>query len=114
MNIKLAAGCLIASALMLPIAAHAIDSGEADRSSKMGAVKEVVKDTAITTKVKADLAEEKVSSLVSVSVDTDSKGMVTLSGTAANQAAVNKAVSIAGAVKGVTSVENHIKISADK
>ena len=105
MNMKLAAGCLVAGALMLPIAVYA---AEADSAKTM------VSDSAITTKIKAELAQEKVSSLVKISVDTDSKGMVTLGGTAASQVAVDKAASIARAVKGVTSVENHIQIAADK
>jgi osmotically-inducible protein OsmY len=37
-----------------------------------------------------------------------------LSGTASNQMAKDKAVSIAQAVKGVTSVDNQIKVVADK
>lgn len=105
MNMKLAAGCLVAGALMLPIAGYA---AEADSAKTM------VSDSAITTKIKAELAQEKVSSLVKISVETDSKGMVTLGGTAASQVAVDRAASIARAVKGVTSVENHIQIAADK
>jgi hyperosmotically inducible periplasmic protein len=105
MNMKLAASYLVAGALMLPIAGYAAESDSA---------KTMVKDSAITTKIKAELAEEKLSSLVKISVDTDNKGMVTLGGTAASQNAVDRATSIARAVKGVTSVENHIKIAADK
>jgi len=40
--------------------------------------------------------------------------MVTLSGTAPSQKAADKAVSIAGAVAGVTSVQNNIKIKSDQ
>jgi hyperosmotically inducible periplasmic protein len=109
MNTKLAACYLVAGALMLPIAGYTADS-DSDRSSPTA----FVKDSVITTKIKAELAGEKVSSLVRISVDTDNRGMVTLSGTAASQNAVNKAVSIARAVEGVTSVENHIRIAADK
>jgi len=109
MNTKLAASLFVAGALMLPIAGYTAD-GDSDRSSP----KAFVKDSVITTKIKAELAEEKLSSLVRINVDTDNKGMVSLSGTAASQAAADKAVSIARAVKGVTSVENHIKIAADK
>jgi hyperosmotically inducible protein len=109
MNIKLVASCFVAGALMLPIAGYTAD-GDSDRSSP----KAFVKDSVITTKIKAELAEEKLSSLVRINVDTDNKGMVSLSGTAPNQAAADKAVTIARAVKGVTSVENHIKIAADK
>jgi len=109
MNSKFAASIFVAGVLMLPIAGYTAD-GDSDRSSP----KAFVKDSVITTKIKAELAEEKLSSLVRINVDTDNKGMVSLSGTAASQAAADKAVSIARAVKGVTSVENHIKIAADK
>jgi hyperosmotically inducible protein len=109
MYTKLAAGCFVAGALLLPIAGFTADS-DADRSSP----KSFVKDSVITTKIKAELAEEKMSSLVKIKVDTDNKGIVVLSGTAASKKAADKAVSIARAVKGVTSVENHIRIVADK
>jgi hypothetical protein len=105
MNIKLAASFLVAGALMLPIAGHSADS---DRSSP-GAF---VKDSVITAKIKAELAEEKLSSLWHISVDTDRKGMVVLSGTAATREAADKAVSIARAVNGVTSVKSNIRIAA--
>lgn len=106
MNMKLAATCLVASALMLPITSYAADS---DSSSPTA----FVKDSVITTQVKAELAEKKLSTLVHISVDTDNNGKVVLTGTAPDQNAVNKAVAIARTVKGVTSVENHIQIAAD-
>ena len=109
MNTKLVTTCFLAGALMLPIAGYTAD-GDSDRSSP----KAFVKDSVITTKIKAELAGEKLSSLVRIKVDTDNKGMVTLSGTAASQDAADKAVSIARAVKGVTSVQNNIQIKADK
>jgi len=109
MNTKLVTTCLLAGALMLPIAGYTAD-GDTDRSSP----KTFVKDSVITAKIKAELAEEKISSLVRIKVDTDNKGVVTLSGTAASQQAVDKAASIARGVKGVTSVENKIQIKADK
>ena len=108
MNAKLAASYIIASALMLPIAGYAADS-DSDRSSP----KTFVKDSAITTKIKAELAEEKLSTLVHIGVDTDNHGMVTLSGTATSKNAADKAVSIARSVDGVTSVQNNIQIKAD-
>ena len=109
MNTKLVTTCFLAGALMLPIAGYTAD-GDTDRSSP----KAFVKDSVITTKIKAELAAEKLSSLVRINVDTDNKGMVKLSGTAASQNAADKAVSIARAVKGVTSVQNDIQIKADK
>jgi hyperosmotically inducible protein len=109
MNTKLVTTCFLAGALMLPIAGYTAD-GDTDRSSP----KAFVKDSVITTKIKAELAAEKLSSLVHISVDTDNTGKVVLSGTAASQNAVDKAVSIAHAVKGVNSVQNNIQIKADQ
>jgi BON domain/LTXXQ motif family protein len=106
MNTKLAASILMAGALILPIAGHAADS-DADRSSP-GAY---VKDSVITAKIKAELAEQKLSSLLHISVDTDKNGMVVLSGTATNQETADKAVTISRAVRGVTSVRNDIRVA---
>jgi hyperosmotically inducible periplasmic protein len=109
MMTKLVTSCFLAGALILPIAGYTAD-GDIDRSSPEA----FVKDSLITAKIKAELAEEKLSSLVRIKIDTDNMGMVTLSGTTESQNVADKAVSIAHAVKGVTSVENHIKIVADK
>ena len=102
------ASILVAGLLALPIAGYTAD--DAMKSTP----KEYVKDSVITTKIKTELAAEKMSSLVKINVDTDKAGAVTLSGHAASQAAVDKAVSIAKGVKGVTSVHNDIKVVADK
>ena len=109
MNFKLAASCLVAGALLLPMVGYAADSNS-DRSSP----KAFVKDSVITTKIKAKLAEEKLSTMVHISVDTDNKGIVSLSGTAGSQDAANQAVSIARGVEGVKSVRNHIKVVKDQ
>jgi len=109
MNAKIAACCLVAGALMLPVAGFSADT-DSDRSSP----KAFVKDSVITAKIKAELAEEKMSSLVKIKVDNDDKGVVHLSGTAPTKAAADKAVSIARAVKGVASVKSTIKVVADK
>jgi hyperosmotically inducible protein len=160
MNTKLA--CLVAGALMLPIAGYAADpksdssTPKADSSMSKGSdssmskgsdssmskgsdssmskgsesaspkasdsaspkasdssAKTAVKDSVITGKIKAGLAEDKLSSLAKISVDTDDKGKVTLSGTATDKNQADKAVTIARAVTGVTSVKNDIKVKAD-
>lgn len=103
------ASCFVVASLLTPVAAHAADADKAGTPPMT-----YVKDSVITTKIKAELAAEKMSSLVNISVDTDHKGVVTLGGTAASKTAVDKAVSIAKAVKGVTSVNNQIKVVADK
>ncbi len=108
MNTRLVTTCLLAGALLLPMAGYTAD-GDADRSSP----KAFVKDSIITTRIKAKLAKEKPSSLVHIRVDTDKKGIVSLSGNARNQRAIDKAVAIAYGVKGVTFVQNDIEIKAD-
>jgi hyperosmotically inducible protein len=106
MYIKLAASILVSTALMLPMAGYAADLEHSSTTT-------MVKDSVITTKIKAELAAEKMSSLVNISVDTDHKGAVTLGGTVASKSA-DKALSITKGVKGVTSVSNQIKVVADK
>ena len=109
MNTKLVATCLVTAALILPVAGHA-----ADAASAVSSTKTFVKDSVITTKIKAKLAEKKLASLIHIKVETDDQGVVTLSGTAKSQAAADTAVSIANAVKGVTSVDNQIIVATDK
>jgi hyperosmotically inducible periplasmic protein len=79
---------------------------EAD-SSKVGTY---VKDSAITTKVKAKLAEKHLSTLTRIGVDTDTDGVVWLSGTAPTQDAKDMAEMITKNTKGVTAVHNDIVI----
>jgi len=105
MKRKLAATCYVFCTLLTAVAVHAADS-DSDRSHPMT----FVKDSAITTKIKAKLTEEKMDSLIHISVDTDKDGIVWLSGTAKSQDQVDKAVSIAHDTEGVTAVKNNIKI----
>ena len=106
MKIRLAQACFVAGALMLPVLGHGADS-DSDRSHP----KAFAKDSWITTKIKADLVKAKDVSATHIKVDTDDKGIVTLSGTARTQAEADKAVSIARDVKGVVAVENNMKVS---
>lgn len=108
MKTKLAASCFIIGTLLAPFAAHAEDS-DTDRKHPTT----FVKDSVITTKIKAKLAEEKMSSLMHIKVDTDAKGAVVLSGKARTQEEADKAVSIAHATEGVTSVKSTIQIKKD-
>ena len=106
MKTTFAAACVLAGTLLLPQAGHAADSDK-DRASP----KVFVKDSAITIKIKAKLAEEKIGSMVHISVDTENKGAVHLGGTAKTQAEVDKAGAIARGVEGVVSVQNNIQVA---
>lgn len=105
MKIKLATTCFVIGTLLAPVAAYAAD-GDSDRTHPMT----FVKDSVITTKIKAKLAEEKLSSLAHIKVDTDAKGAVVLRGKVKSQEEADKAVSIARATEGVTSVKSSIRV----
>jgi len=105
MNSKLAATLFIIGTVLAPVAAHA--EGDADRSHP-GAF---VKDSVITAKIKARLADEKFSTLAHVSVDTDARGMVVLSGHVKNPELADRAMAIARATEGVVSVTSTIRVS---
>ena len=108
MKIKLATTCFVIGTLLAPVAALAEDS-DSDRMHPMT----FVKDSVITTKVKAKLADEKMSSLVHIQVDTDDNGVVFLSGNVRTQEEADKAVSIARTTEGVTSVKSNLEIRKD-
>ena len=75
--------------------------------------KAFVKDSAITTKIKAKLATEHITSLGRIHVDTDTDGVVWLRGTARTQEAADKAEAIAKETEGVKAVHSHIRIKKD-
>ena len=108
MKIKLATTCFLLGTLLAPIAGYSADT-DMDRSHP----KAFVKDSVITTKIKAKLAEEKMGSLVHIRVDTVNNGIVWLRGTAKTQEQIDKAISIAHDTEGVTSVKNNIKIKKE-
>ena len=111
MNSRLAT-TLVISALILPVAGYAADNVSKDKPSTTEKVKENVGDAVITTKIKAEYAKDKDVSALNIKVDTDDKGVVTLSGNAKSKAEVDKAVKIARDTKGVNSVKNEIKVQA--
>ncbi len=105
MKLKLATACFVMGTLLVPAVVYAADSG-ADRAHPVT----FVKDSIITTKIKAKLADEKISTLKQIKVDTDAKGAVVLRGKVNNREEADKAVSVARETEGVTSVKSHIRI----
>ena len=105
MKIKLAATCFIIGTALTPVAAFAAD-GDSDRSHPVT----YVKDSVITVKIKARLADEKMKTLTRIKVDTDAKGVVVLSGRATTQEQADRIVAIARETEGVTSVNSHIRV----
>jgi hyperosmotically inducible protein len=108
MKIQLATTCFVMGTFLAPVVAHAGDP-DSDRTHPLT----FVTDSVITTKIKAKLANEKMSSLVHLQVDTDSNGAVVLSGKVRTQEEADKAVAIARETEGVTSVKSNIHIEKD-
>jgi hyperosmotically inducible periplasmic protein len=109
MKTKLALTTLAFCALFASAAVMAQKDSDTDRSHPG----HFVKDSAITTKIKAKLAADHITSMGRIHVDTDKDGVVWLSGTARTQAAIDQAVSIAQNTEHVVSVHNGLKIRAD-
>ena len=98
MKITLATVCFVVGTMMAPIVAHSADIAAEGKHAMT-----YVKDSIITTKVKAKLGEEKIASLVHVTVNTDAKGVVFLSGNVKTQHDADKAVSLVRAIKTIKS-----------
>ncbi len=90
------------SALSLPIATFAADGDSAGTK---------LSDSVITAKVKAEFAKDKLVKAMDIKVETDSDGLVELSGTAKTKAEAEQAVGLTKSVKGVTGVKDDITIT---
>lgn len=109
MKTKLITSCLVIGSLLAPVAAYSADSDK-DRSHPMS----YVKDSVITTKIKAKLAADHPGSMKHIQVDTDKDGVVWLTGTANTQDEINQAITSARNTDGVRSVWTDLKIKLDK
>jgi hyperosmotically inducible protein len=109
MRYAIATTCLVIGTAMAPLAAFAAD-GDTDRAKP----ETFVKDSVITTKIKAKLASEHLGSAAHIKVDTDNNGVVWMSGTANSQAEVNQAVTIARNTEGVKMVKSDLKVQKDR
>lgn len=102
MKLAYIASAVMVGALALPTVSFA--AGEMDKA------KTEMKDSWITTKIKAEFVKDKTVKATKIKVETEDKGVVTLGGTAKSQAEIDRAVSIAKNVKGVTDVQNNITL----
>lgn len=100
---------LLALGISGPLAVALAADGDTDRAHP----KEFVTDSAITTKIKAKLATDHITSLGRIHVDTDKDGVVWLSGTARSQKDINDAIAMARATENVRAVQSDISIRAD-
>ena len=109
MKTPFVAAAFVVGALLIPALGFAADNHDKDRTHATA----FVKDSAITTKVKAKLAAEHMSSLGTIHVDTDANGTMFLSGTAHSQQQIDQAVSIARKTEHVWGVESRLTVKKD-
>jgi hyperosmotically inducible protein len=111
MKLKFTAACLLISSFAgFGMVAHAAEDGDHDRDHPIV----FVADSGITTKIKAKLAAQHLSSLKHIKVDTDAKGVVWLRGSASTQSQVDMAGAVARDTEGVRSVQNNIVVKNDE
>ena len=112
MKTKLVTTLLVIGTLLAPVAAISANTTErqADRAHPMT----WVKDSMITTKIKAKLAADHPGSMKNIRVDTDKDGVVWMTGTANNQEEINQAITTARKTAGVKSVWSDLTIKNDK
>ena len=106
MTSKLISRLMVAAALTAAAAtgtAYAQQEGAAAGAAKAGAA---TSDEAITSKIKASLADQKQIGV------TTADGVVTLSGTVASTDAGTKAIQVASAVPGVEEVKSELTVAA--
>lgn len=108
MKVKFSTTVFLIGTLLAPVVIYAADTNT-DRSQPSS----LIKDSLITTKIKAKLAAEHFASTFQIKVDTDNAGAVTLSGKAPSQAEADKAVSIVRETEGVSSVKSEIVVQSD-
>jgi hyperosmotically inducible protein len=115
MNKQALAAIFSVSLAVVPMASFADASTKtaeikADASTKAAEAKTYVKDSVITTKVKAKLAADHPSTITNLDVNTDNSGTVYLSGTAPTATAADHAVATAMSVDGVRGVKSEITV----
>ena len=113
MKTQLAATFLTLGLALAPVAGYAADAAKKDSPTLTEKAKEGVDDSALTARIKTAFAKDKDVSAMKINVDSD-KGTVKLTGNVKSKAEADKAVSIAKGTKGVTTVQNNLKVVGDK
>lgn len=118
MKLKFATSCLIIGTFLAPISSFAVevysDTAPAERHEDRAHPMTWVKDSLITTKIKAKLATDHPGSMKNIQVDTDKDGVVWLTGTANNQEEINNAIKTARSTENVKSVWSDLTIENDR
>jgi hyperosmotically inducible periplasmic protein len=105
MKTKSIVACILAAALAGPAL---VAAGEPD--ADISGPSHGLKDAALVTAVRTNLAANHLASLMHLTVETDGDGVVWLGGTAGTQEAADRAVEIARTTDGVDYVKSSIEV----
>jgi hyperosmotically inducible periplasmic protein len=118
MKFKLATICLVLGTFMAPMTSSATDvysgTSKPERHADRAHPLTWVKDSVITTKIKAKLATDHPGSMKHIQVDTDADGVVWLTGTANNQSEIDAAIATARSTENVKSVWSDLTVENDR
>ena len=106
MDVKAVLAWLVGAMLASPLIAAGTEPNSDDARPV-----HYVQDSTITTAVKTKLAADQIGSLTHLTVDSDSDGVVWLSGTTRTQEAADRAVESARNASGVTWVRSSIVVN---
>lgn len=101
---------LLAAGLTAPLGAHA----QLPLEDRTPPPRQAVSGAAITAQVQAQLARDAHVVAKDIKVETDSNGVVMLTGTAKTQQELDRATLVARSVGGVVSVDNRIQLSSER
>ena len=111
MKTNLVLSCVVACSLatLAPLGAMAEPAMETAGSE----ARVVIKDSAITSSIKARLESDRTGGFKHIRIDTDDHGIVTLKGHTRTQEAADRAISITRETEGVREVRSAIEIKID-
>ena len=107
MKLKLAASAIVIGTALAP--AYSADQGSDPKYATASA-----KGPEITAKIKAKLTEEKISSLATITIETDANGAVVLSGKVKSEQEAESITRHVRMIEGVTRVKSNFFIPNDK
>ena len=109
MKIQLATSCILLATVLAPIVVPAADQG-ADAKQSVA----FVKDSELTARIKARLAEGKFASLPNITIESDAKGAVFLSGKVDSVREADKIILTVHRIEGVKAVKSLFSVPSDK
>ena len=109
MKAKFAASAIAIGTALAPMLVPAADQDPARNHPAA-----FVKDAELTSRIKARLTEEKLSSLANITIDADVKGAVILRGKVQSEQDADRMIFIVHRIAGVTAVKSLFSIAGDK